>query len=82
MPADPAHQLALAQLGDAETTVPVSSTEQQASVVGHHQHLGADLHPGREGSTQETLRPAPQGHGRKEQNQSELESRGESKMWP
>lgn len=57
MPANPAHQLALPQLSDTDTTVPVSSTEQQTTIVGHHQHLSTDLHPGRERSTQETLCP-------------------------
>lgn len=63
MPADPAHQLALRQLGDTETAVPVPSTEQQTAIVGHHQHLIADLHPGRERSGQETLGSAPQKQG-------------------
>lgn len=69
MPADPAHQLALAQLRDTETAIPVSSTEEQTSVVGHHQHLGADLHPGGEWSTQETLHPAPKGRDREDQSE-------------
>lgn len=56
--ADPAHQLALGQLGDPQAAVPVAPAEQQPPVVGHHQHLGADLHAGREGAAQEALRPA------------------------
>lgn len=75
MPADPAHQFALPQLGDPEAAVPMSSTEQQAAVVGHHQHLSADLHPGSKRSAQESLRSAPQsGVGWR----SELETRHES----
>lgn len=58
VPADPAHQLPFPQLGDAKAAVPVSAAEQQAAVVGHHQHLGAELHPGRERPAQETLSPA------------------------
>lgn len=57
MPADPAHQLGLPQLGDAQAAVPVSPAEEQPPVVGHHQHLSANVHAGREGSGQETLRP-------------------------
>ena len=60
VPADPAHQLAFPQLGDTQTAVPVSSAEEQTAVVWHHQHLIAELHPGRERSAQEPLRSAPQ----------------------
>lgn len=56
--ADPAHQLPFGQLGDPQATVPVAPAEQQPPVVGHHQHLGADLRPGGEGTAQEALRPA------------------------
>lgn len=81
MPADPAHQLALPELGDTETAVPVSSAEEQTAVVGHHQHLSADLHPGRERSTQETLRSAPQ--SRKDQSKLGARSKSEpmAQMW-
>lgn len=87
MPADPAHQLALAQLGDAETAVPVSSAEQQTSVVGHHQHLSTDVHPGGERSAQETLCSAPQKcvcgrWGGVGEDQSESETRSESELQP
>lgn len=56
--AHPAHQLPFSQLGDPQAAVPVAPAEQQPPVVGHHQHLGADLRPGREGAAQEALRPA------------------------
>lgn len=62
--ADPAHQLAFGQLGDPQAAVPVAPAEQQPPVVGHHQHLGAHLHPGREGAAQEPLRPAERSNGR------------------
>jgi len=77
--ADPAHQLALPQLGDTETAVPVPSTEQQAAVVGHHQHLSADLHPGRERAAQESLRSAPQSRVGKIKV---IKTRKESELWP
>lgn len=80
MPADPAHQLALPQLGDSQTAVPVSPTEQQTAVVGHHQHLSADLHPGWERPAQEALRPEAQ--SRVWKDQSEFEARSESERQP
>lgn len=55
MPADASQQLALGQLGHAKAAVPVAAAEQQAAVVGHDQHLGADVHPGGEGAAQEPL---------------------------
>lgn len=60
MPADPANQLAFPQLGDTETAIPVSSAEQQATVVRHDQHLSADVDSRRERSAQETLSSATQ----------------------
>ena len=60
MAADASEQLALAQLGDAEAAVPVTATEQQAAIIGHDQHLGADVHPGGEGAAQEPLGSAQQ----------------------
>ena len=57
MPADPAHQLALAQLGDTQAAVPVAAAEEQAPIVGDHQDLGTDLHARGEGPAQETLCP-------------------------
>lgn len=59
--ADPAHQLPFPQLGDAEAAVPVTPAEQQAPVVGDHQHLSAELHSGRERPAEETLSPAGRG---------------------
>ena len=55
MSADPAHQFALSQLGDSEAAVPVSSTEQQTAIVGHHQHLGTEIHPWGEETAEEPL---------------------------
>lgn len=57
VPADPAHQLAFAQLGDPQTAVPVSSAKKQTSIIRHHQNLRTDLHAGWERSAKETLGP-------------------------
>ena len=70
---DAAQLLDPGQLGDAQAAVPVPTAEQQAPVVGHHQHPGADVQPGGEGPAQEPLGPATD---RKGQGEDTNKSRG------